>query len=265
MKKKSFQNRKNRIEMKNEFLSLNELFPRFVAAKAAEGVSESTISTYHKHWMCIGKHLDLERTFEDLTQDDINNVVVSMRRRALAHNSISSYTRVLRTFLKWCREQGYTTVVMPPIKDIETIKETYTDEELMALLRKPDRHCDFSEYRNWVIINFLLNCGCRAATIRNIQNRDLDLSARQVSFRHTKTGKVQILPLCTHMISIFRDYIAIRQGEAGDYLFCNEYGEMLTENALREAIYVPTYILDFQQEGELISLMLILISREFEG
>ena len=118
MRKKSFENRKNRIEMKREFLSLNELFPRFVAAKTAEGVSESTISTYYKHWMCIGKHLDLERTFEDLIQDDINNVVVSMRRSGLAHNSISSYTRVLRTFLKWCREQGYTDVAMPPIKDI---------------------------------------------------------------------------------------------------------------------------------------------------
>ena len=88
-----------------------------------------------------------------------------------------------------------------------------------------------------MIINFLLNCGCRAATIRNIQNRDLDLSGKQVSFRHTKTGKVQIIPLCTQMVSILRDYIAIRQGTASDYLFCNEYGEMLTENALREAIY----------------------------
>ena len=103
-----------------------------------------------------------------------------MRNSGLAHNSISSYTRVLRTYLKWCREQDYTTVVMPPIKDIETVKETYTDEELRALLQKPDKHCDFTEYRNWVIINFLMNCGCRAATIRNIQNRDLDLSSRQV-------------------------------------------------------------------------------------
>lgn len=129
--------------MKREFLSLNELFPRFVAAKTAEGVSESTISTYYKHWMCIGKHLDLERTFEDLIQDDINNVVVSMRRSGLAHNSISSYTRVLRTFLKWCREQGYTDVAMSPIKDIETIKEARqrTDQRYQLLfLQRNDCH-----------------------------------------------------------------------------------------------------------------------------
>lgn len=229
--------KKNRIEMNSNSLSFNELFPRFVAAKIAEGVSEKTVDTYHQHWKCIGKHLDLDKTVDSTTQDDINNVVVSMRRSGLAHNSISSYTRVLRTFLKWCRQQGYTNLVMPPIKDRETVKETYSDEELKVLIQKPEKNCDFTEYRNWVIINFLLNCGCRAATIRNIQNRDVDLAARQVAFRHTKTGKIQIIPLCTMMISILRDYMTIRQGSPSEYLFCNEYGEMLTENALREAIY----------------------------
>ena len=79
--------------------------------------------------------MDLDKTLDQVTQDDINNVVVSMRRSGLAHNSVSSYTRVLRTFLKWCRGHDYTTVVMPPIKDKETVKETYTDEELQALIK----------------------------------------------------------------------------------------------------------------------------------
>ena len=228
--------KKKKIEMKPDALSLNELFPRFVASKTAAGVSEKTVETYHQHWHSIGKHLDESKSIEELTQDDINNVVVSMRRSGLAHNSVSSYTRVLRTFLKWCREQGYTSVVMPPIKDKETVKETYTDEELLKLLKKPNKNCDFTEYRNWVIVNFLLNCGCRASTIRNIQNRDVDLSARQVSFRHTKTGKVQIIPLCSQMVNVLRDYMTIRQGSPSDYLFCNQFGEMLTGTCLRNAI-----------------------------
>lgn len=229
--------RKKPIRMTAERLSFNELFPRFVAAKIAEGVSEKTVRVYYQHWKCIGKHLDAGRPVDEVTQDDINHVVVSMRRSGLAHNSISSYTRVLRTFLKWCRGQGCTTVVMPPIKEKETVKETYTDEELQTLIRKPDKRCDFCEYRNWVIINFLLNCGCRAATIRNIQNRDVDLPSRQVAFRHTKTGKIQVIPLCSQMVNILRDYMAIRKGSQSDYLFCSEFGEMLTENALREAIF----------------------------
>ncbi len=208
--------KKQRIMMMGEALSLNDVFPRFVAAKTAEGVSEKTVKNYQQHMICIGKHLNLDKTLDVLTQDDVNNVVVSMRRSGLAHNSISSYTRVLRTFLKWCREQGYTNVSMPPIKDKETVKETYTDDELASLLRKPGKDCDFTEYRNWVIINFLLNSGCRASTIRNIQNRDADLSSNQIVFRHTKTGKIQLLPLCSTMSGILRDYLAIRKGAPSD-------------------------------------------------
>jgi integrase/recombinase XerD len=122
------------------------------------------------------------------------------------------------------------------MKDKDTVKETYTDEELALLLKKPGRDCDFCEYRNWVIINFLLNSGCRAATVRNIQNRDVDLGARQITLRHNKNGKIQVVPLCSVMVSILRDYMAVRQGNGPEYLFCNQFGEMLTENALRLAI-----------------------------
>lgn len=206
--------------------------PRFVSAKIAEGISEKTAKMYQQHLHCISKHLDLSIPLDVLTQDDINNLVVSMRRSGLAHNSISSYTRVLRTFLNWCRAQGYTSVYVPPVKD----KETYADGELAALLRKPDRTCDFCEYRNWVIIIFLLNCGCRVGTVRNIQNRDINFTAKQVAFRHTKTGRVQIIPLCSLMVNILRDYTEVCKGSPADYLFCNEYGERLTEEALQEAI-----------------------------
>ena len=72
--------------------------------------------------------------------------------------------------------------------------------------------------------------------MRNIQNRDVDLGARQIVYRHTKNGKVQVVPLCSQMVSILREYMTIRKGEPAEYLFCNQYGEMLSENALRFAI-----------------------------
>ena len=83
-------------------------------------------------------------------------------------------------------------------KGEETIKETYTDRELEALLKKPDiRKCTFAEYRNWVIVNFLLNSGSRAATIRAILIRDVDLENSLVYYRHTKNRKAQVIPLCS--------------------------------------------------------------------
>ncbi len=163
-------------------------------------------------------------------------MIVSMRAAGLAHNTVATYVRVVKTFLNWCNEEGLTDLRIKGIKEKETIKETYTDEELEKLLKKPDKNCNFCEYRNWVIVNFLLNSGCRAATIRNIQNRDVDLSRNQVIFRHNKNGKIQTIPLCSLMGKILNDYMNIRQGESEDYLFCDQYGGKLSENALRIAI-----------------------------
>ena len=37
------------------------------------------------------------------------------------------------------------------------IKETYTDEELKKLLKKPNlKRCEFNEYKTWVFSNYLL-------------------------------------------------------------------------------------------------------------
>lgn len=228
--------KRQRIKKVQVSATIEEAFPRFVASAIARGVSDKTVQTYHEHIHCIGKHLDLTTTFQELTQEDLDEMIVSMRDSGLAHNSIASYTRVFRTFLKWCNQEGLTTLQLPNIKDKETVKETYTDDELRLLLQKPKANCSFTEYRNWVIVNFLMNCGCRASTVRNIENKDIDLQSRQVVFRHTKSGKVQVLPLCSKMCGILADYMAIRGGGPDDYLFSTEYGELISQHGLTEAI-----------------------------
>ena len=94
MRRNSVETGKNRIEMRRESLSLNELFPRFVAAKTAEGVSEGTVTTYYKHWLCIGKHLDLDKTFDEITQDDINNVLMLSCLRSKIRKQSENMSRV---------------------------------------------------------------------------------------------------------------------------------------------------------------------------
>lgn len=228
--------RKIRMKKPSEAITLKDAFREFTISQEAKGIKEKTIRTYHSHFQAAAKHLDMEMTFAELSKSDLDKMIVSMRRAGLAHNSISSYVRVMKTFLTWCGGEGYTTLTLPNFKQEETVKEVYTDQELERLLKRPAADCHFCEYRNWVIINFLLNCGCRAATVRNIQIRDVSLLERQVVFRHTKNGKIQVIPLCSRMVNVLRSYMAVRSGESTDYLFCDECGEMMTENGLRLAI-----------------------------
>ncbi len=164
-------------------------------------------------------------------------MLASMRDADLAPNSIKSYTNTLKSFFSWCNEENITSLNIPLYKAEETIKETYSDDELMKLLKKPNmRKCRFPEYRSWVIVNLLLNNGCRAATIRNIMIKDLDIDNRVIYLRHTKNKRSQVIPLCNDLCSTFREYLRIRGGTEDDYLFPSEDNEQMTENGLRCSI-----------------------------
>lgn len=207
--------------------TLDETFADFLLSRRAKGLAE---------WKAVVRQLDTGMDVAALQKTDLDDMIVSMRDAGLSPNSINSYMRVLKSFVSWCNEQG-TRLNIPLYKAEETVKETYSDAELTALLKKPDiRKTAFAEYRDWVIINFLLNCGSCAETVRAIQIRDLDLDGGVVFYRHTKNRKAQVIPLCSPMIAILREYGRYRGGEPTDYLFCTETGTQLTENGLRQSI-----------------------------
>ena len=225
-----------RIKIKSS-LTISDAFDNFILAKSMQGVSDVTLKTYKSHFRCISKHLDTSCKISELSKQELSKMIASMRGAELASNSIASFVRVLKAFLSWANEEGLTAVNVPRYKAEETVKETYSDEELSLLLLKPNLNkCTFAEYRTWVIINFLLNSGARASTIRSIQIRDLDLDNCVVVFRHNKSQKVQIIPLCSQMVSILKEYLHHRGGSESDYLFCTENDQMLTAQGLRWSV-----------------------------
>lgn len=217
--------------------SIEETFKDFMISRKTKGLADKTLQSYQSQFRAVARHIDISMDIAALQKSDLDNMIISMRDRGLSSNSINSYTRTLKSFFSWCNEQGITRLNIPLYKAEETVKETYSDAELAILLKKPDiRKSTFAEYRDWVIINFLLNCGSRAATVRAIQIRDVDLESGMVFYRHTKNKKAQVIPLCSAMIAILREYLRHRGGEDTDYLFCTETSSQLTENGLRQSI-----------------------------
>ena len=217
--------------------TIEETFSDFIISRKTKGLADKTLQSYEQQFKAVARHMDVKMDIAMLQKADLDAMIISMRDASLSPNSINSYTRTLKSFFSWCNEQGITRLNIPLYKAEETVKETYSDAELAALLKKPDiRKATFAEYRDWVIINFLLNCGSRAAIVRAIQIRDVDLDGGMVFYRHTKNRKAQVIPLCSAMVAILREYLRHRGGEAADYLFCTETGSQLTENGLRQSI-----------------------------
>lgn len=218
-------------------ITMADAFESFLYYKTAQGVTDKTLESYRSHFKSISKHLDTSIQLSQLSRDHIQCAISEMRQSNLSPNSIASYVRVIKVFLSWARNEGLCDISVPSYRTEETVKETYTDAELSLLLKKPTlSKVRFSEYRTWVIINFIMNSGARSSTIRSILICDVDLSNGYITYRHNKNHKVQVIPLCSQMISILKEYLNYRKGSPTDYLFCTEDGNMLSSYALRISV-----------------------------
>lgn len=149
--------------------------------------------------------------------------------------SMNTNTRGLRTLLYYFMRLGYMEEFkISEIKVDKGIIETYTDEELKLLLKKPNlKECKYIEYRNWVIINFLMAAGCRASTLINIRIKDIDFENDLIAYKHTKNRKQQLVPLSNTLKQILIEYLQyINVNTEENYLFTNAYGDYLTTDKL---------------------------------
>ena len=228
-----------RIKMvKNAGLTLAQMYEQFQKLNKAKNLSPATINHYHQYYLAFSGFAGDSLPVAEIDEKVILGFVNHMQDGGIKDVSINTAIRAVRILVYYGIERGYIQQFrIHTIKSDKPIIETYTHEELRLLLRKPDvRHCSFAQYRNWVLVSFLVGCGARANTIREIRIADLDIGEKQVKFRHMKARKQLIVPLSTSLASILAEYLTYRNGKPDDYLFSNDTGGALTQNGLKWAV-----------------------------
>lgn len=222
-----------------------ELYEKFLLEREAIGISEKALKTYRQKFQSVLRFYDFNIPIDEVSQDDITTLILNMKNKCrldgketkIKDVTISSYLAALKAFFNWCKEKEYCYITVPNYKFETEPKEVYTHDEIKKLMKKPNlKKCSFCEYRNWVIICFLLNSGCRSATLRNVLIKDLDFDSDMILFRHMKARNVQYVPMGKEMKHILLEYLDIREGKPDDYLFPNQHNQQLGENALKLAI-----------------------------
>lgn len=118
----------------------------------------------------------------------------------------------------------------------EAEKIPYTDDEVKRLLKKPSKKATFGEIRSYTIVSMFLSTGIRSKSLREMRCEDIDIVGCLIKIRHTKNHKPLTVPISKTLVITLKNYIAIRQGEPKDYLFCNMYGEQMTKPCLTNSI-----------------------------
>lgn len=215
-------------------MPIEEAFNEFINEKEAKNLSAATIRNYSQSY-------DYFMDFHGFDNETLCNIVKAnhfyqwmntLRLDGVRHTSINHYLRDTRAFFYWCMDKGYIEngFNIPLMEGQEEMPKMFDDNELAALLSKPKAGDSFTEWRTYVIVNWVLATGNRAATICDVKTGAIDFKKKEIVLGHTKNKKQQVIPLSPALETVLKEYM--RKFDISDYLFPNIGDEQLTTNAL---------------------------------
>lgn len=226
---------RKRISITQSAKSFNyqSIYDEYVKEKSCTA-STATIKGYKYRLLPFINYL-LDNDLE-VNQSTINDYILILNDKYDNKVTFNSTLRDIRAFCNWLTTNDYAPKLKITVKkEYEVTKEVYTEEEIKKLLIKPSTN-NFTDYRNWCMINFFIGTGCRINTLINVKISDIDFNNDYIIFKVTKNKKQQVIPLCTALKKAINAYLKLWVHKDSDYLFPNSYGEKLNNNSVTHAI-----------------------------
>ncbi len=218
----------------NEKVTLSDAKELFFQKCKIKNLSEKTIESYQNHFHWLDVYFGEDKFVSEIDRDSFDEYILFLRdEKEISETSCNSYIRSARALFYYCMDCGYMrNFKIHTIKQEKKIKETYTDEELEKLLKRPDKKkTSFTNYKTWAFENYLLGTGNRLRTALNVQIRDIDFENGYIYLRKTKNRNEQVIPLSKTLSDVLMEYLTVRGGEPEDYLFCDDYGKKAKEHS----------------------------------
>ncbi|MBE6713520.1 MAG: site-specific integrase [Ruminococcaceae bacterium] len=201
---------------------------------------QGTINHYRQSYVQFFKFFEPDTPIEEIDEDAYKRYVLYLRSTLNNDVSINSYLRDFITTMHYLMNEGYIqSYKMQAIKVDKSHIETYNEQELQLLLKKPNiKKCSFIEYQAWVMTNFLFSTAVRQRSLMFIKVKDIDFDNNVVYVNVTKNRKPLIVPLNQTMVNILREYLKYRNHKTDDdYLFCNVFGQQLVKSTCYHMLY----------------------------
>lgn len=199
---------------------------------------KDTILHYYYSYRNITNFISPNTLLADINEQTYKDYCLYLQGKNINQQTIQTYLKGFKRLIDFFIDKEYVEPFKMKLPKIDKRAiETYSDEEIRILLKKPNiRKCIFTEYRNWVLVNFLLSTGLRVSSVVNIKIKDIDFESQTLNVTHTKNRKPLIIPLNTQIIKILKEYLEQRGGEPEEVLFCTIWGKQMDRQSLGTAI-----------------------------
>lgn len=177
-----------KLKMTAQTMTFEEGCNKYLENCRQRNLRQGTINHYKQSYTQFYKYFDPKMPVEDFDATAYKNYVLHLKSILDNDVSINSYLRDLITTLHFFMNEGYLPhFKMQAIKVDKSHIETYNEQELQLLLKKPSvKKCSFTEYQCWVMTNFLFSTGVRQRSLMCIQIKDIDFDNNVVYRRKYK-------------------------------------------------------------------------------
>lgn len=173
------------------------------------------------------------KAVNDLSNEDIANFIMYQRDRGCNDCTIVNRLKILKAFLRFSDLEDKLTI--PKIREPETYKMPYTDDEISLLLAKPKKQT-FVQWRNHTIACFLIATGVRCTTLCNVRISDLNFTNNTIFLNVVKNKKQYYIPMSSDLKSALKHYLSLYDHKDDDYLFVTAFGDKVDRMTMKQAI-----------------------------
>lgn len=232
--------KKIKVASQTENLTVETTIDNYLNSCEIRGLSPRTLENYRNSLDNLYAFLLANSIIylKDLNIQVLENYIQHLQNSNLKDSSINFFIRNARSFIRWCEERELLPhIKLKEIKTDKPIKETYTQEELKILLRKPSKPKTFLQFQTWAVENFLYATGTRIGVLPNLRIEDIDFQGNTITLARTKNRKGMVVPMSNSLKKVLVEFLKVRKGEPTDFLFCNGYGGATSVRALQGQIY----------------------------
>lgn len=241
--------------------NLDALFDEFYSIKNAEGIAESTLQQYKDNYSYFVLYLDkkkIERNINALNRKVMRNYIIYMREEivrfdghkfkkedsksvGLSISTINTRLKTLRVMFNCLLDEEI--IDANPMEGIKNLREQVEDfivlsvAELRKLLKAPNRKM-FAGFRDYVIMNVLLDGMMRIGELTKLKEGDFEFASKTVTIRASvaKSRKPRIIPLKPSTLRLVKQLIKVNEEFGSEYVFLTNYGEPIEGDHFRKRL-----------------------------
>ena len=240
---------------------LDVLFEKFCSALIAENAAAKTVENHRNFFKYFLEYLDMHGIAHDVrnvTKDLVREYLAwtmrekvkfdghkfkpeSSKTKGLSASSANNRLKTLRVFFKFLEDEGIIEVneikEVKYVKDDENEPDILSEDEMRALLKAPDLR-RWADFRDYVLMNVLIDCFSRINETLQLKWENVDLSQGLITFRAetTKVRKSRTVPISKRTSRLLAELKKENEDFDSEYVFLSNYGEPLTANHFRKRL-----------------------------